>query len=267
MCQCRVTPGAQVGWSGSVRRVNRRFSLVLSAAAIAALTTTGCTTFSDSGNVARVGDATLTDADFQAQLTELGAPSDQPLPGEAIRAEISTWIGEQLADADTAGISAEDAAALYDAGIQSSSTVCVNGIVVEDETTALRVADELDGGTDFGELLIAENLDPSLGEEGGDIGCITSDQVAEAADAEFVKVIGTLSADNPLDVSPLLDTTGAEFAWVILAFRSFSELSPTDVDTVTTAIDTTARLATADVFVDPRYGTFDAATGQVVPLG
>lgn len=261
-----TVPGAPVGWSGSVRRVNRRFSLVLSVATIAALTT-GCATFSDSGNVARVGDVTLTDADFQAQLTELGAPSDQPLPGEATRAQISTWIGEQLAGADTPGVSTEAAAVLYDAGLESGGTVCVNGIVVEDETTAVRVAGELDGGAAFVELLATENLDPSLGEAGGDIGCITSDQVAEAVDVEFVQVIGTLTADNPLDVSPLLDTTGAEFAWVVLAFRSFADLSPTDVDTVTTAIDATARLATADVFVDPRYGTFDAATGQVIPLG
>jgi hypothetical protein len=258
--------GARVGWSGSVRRVNRRFSLVLSAAAIAALTT-GCATFSDSGNIARVGDATLTGDDFQAQLTDAGAPSDQPLPGDAVRAQISTWIGEQLADADIPGISADDAAVLYDAGIESGINVCVNGIVVEDETTAVRLADDLAGGADFVELLTTENLDPSLGEAGGDIGCINSDQVADAGDAEFVRVIATLSADNPLAVSPLFDTTGAEFAWVVLAFRSFSELSPTDVDLVTTAIDSAARLATADVFVDPRYGTFDAATGQVIALG
>ncbi len=249
-----------------MRRVNRRFSLVLPVAAIAALTT-GCATFSDSSNVARVGDATLTNDDFQAQLTDLGATSDQLLPADAVRAQIGTWIGEQLADADTPGVSAEDAAALYDDGIESSGSACINGIVVEDETTAVRVAGELRDGADFGELLTTENLDPSLGEAGGDIGCITSDQVAGATDVEFVQSIATLSADNPIDVSLLRDTTGAEFAWVILAFRPFAGLSPTDVDTVTTAIDNTARLATADVFVDPRYGTFDAATGQVVALG
>ena len=57
---------------------------MLSVAAVAALTA-GCSTFSDSNNVARVGDATLTSDDFQAQLTELGAPSDQLLPADAIQ--------------------------------------------------------------------------------------------------------------------------------------------------------------------------------------
>jgi hypothetical protein len=246
--------------------VNRRLSLVLSVAAVAALTA-GCSTFSDNGNVARVGDATLTSDDFQAQLTELGAPSDQLLPAEVVRAQITTWIQEQVAADDSAAVDPDEAAALYDAGIESSGTICISGIVVESEDTANRVADELAAGADFDELLAAENLDPSLGDAGGNIGCITSDQLTEAADVEFVQVAAGLSADDPVAVSPLLDPEGNEFAWVVLSFQPFAELTPADADTVTAAIDSAARLANADVFVDPRYGTFDAATGQVVALG
>jgi hypothetical protein len=248
-----------------VRRVNRRLSLALSLAAIAALTT-GCATFSDNDNVARVGDATLTSDDFQAQLTDVGAPSDQLLPAEAVRAQIATWIIEEIAAADVAGISTDEAATLYDTGVDTSGTVCVNGIVVEDEVTATRVADDLASGADFAELLDTDNLDPSLADVGGDVGCITSGQLAEAGDVEFVQVAATLSADDRIGTSPILDQQGAEFAWVVLSFRTFDELTPIDVDTVVTAIDTAARLAAADVFVDPRYGTFDAASGQVVPL-
>ncbi len=249
-----------------MRRVNRRLPLVLSAAAIVALTA-GCTTFSDNGSVARVNDTTLTEDDFQAQLTEVGAPSDQPLPGDAVRAQITTWIQEQVAADDSEGVDADEVAETYDAGIAASGTTCISGIVVQDRDTAARVADELVGGADFAELLAAENLDPSLGDVGGDIGCITSSQVDEAADLEFVQVAASLSAENAVDISPLVDNEGTEFAWVALSFRSFDELSPTDADTVTATIDSAARLANADVFVDPRYGTFDASTGQVVALG
>ena len=249
-----------------MRRVNRRLSLVLSVAAIAALGA-GCSTFSDSSNVARVGDATLSVDDFQAQLTELGAPEDQLLPAEAVRAQITTWIQEQVAATDATGIDADAAAARYDAGVESGGTICVSGIVVETEDTAVRVADELAAGADFAELLAAENLDPSLGDVGGDVGCITQDQIAEAGDIEFVQVAGRLTAADPIATAPLLDTVGDEFAWVVLAFRPFAELTPADADTVVAAIDSAARLADADVFVDPRYGTFDAATGQVVALG
>ena len=249
-----------------MRRVNRRLSLVLSVAAVAALTA-GCSTFSDSSNVARVGDVSLTDTDFQAQLTELGAPSDQLLPADTVRAQITTWIQEQVAADDSAGVDADEAAARYDAGIESSGTICISGIVVETEDTANRVADELVAGADFAELLAAENLDPSLGDAGGDIGCITSDQLAQAADVEFVQVAAGLSAEDPVAVSQLFDNQGNEFAWVVLAFRPFAELSAADADAVTAAIDSAVKLADADVFVDPRYGTFDAATGQVVALG
>ncbi len=249
-----------------MRRVNRRLSLVLSVAAFAALTT-GCATFSDSNNVARVGDATLTSDEFQTQLTELGAPSDQLVPAEALRAQITTWIQEQVAADAGDELGADEVAQRYNAGIDASGTVCTNGIVVEEQDTATRVADELTAGADFATLLAAENLDPSLGEAGGDIGCITNDQVAEASDVEFVQVVAALSADNPVDTAPLFDQLGNEFAWVVLEFRAFDALSPTDADTVTTTIEAAARLADADVYVDPRYGTFDAASGQVVALG
>ena len=98
-------------------------------------------------------------------------------------------------------------------------------------------ADDLAAGADFAELLEAENLDQSLGEAGGDVGCITRDQIAEAGDVEFVQVAAGLSADNPVDISPLFDQLGNEFAWVVLEFRTFDALSPADVEGVTTAID------------------------------
>ena len=249
-----------------MRRVNRRFPLVLSVAAIASLTV-GCTTFSDSSNIARVGDATLTSDDFQAQLTELGAPSDQLLPVEAVRAQITTWIQEQVAADDSVGVDADEAAAIYDAGIESSGTLCLSGIVVGTNDTATVVADELAGGAEFDELFAAENLDASLGSSGGNIGCITGDQVTEAVDVEFVQVAASLSADDPIGVSALPETEGNQAAWVVLVFQPFDELDPTSAATVTTTIDSASRLATADIFVDPRYGTFDATTGQVVPLG
>ena len=75
-----------------------------------------------------------------------------------------------------------------------------------------------------------------------------------------------LSADDPIGVSALPETEGNQAAWVVLVFQPFDELDPTSAATVTTTIDSASRLATADVFVDPRYGTFDATTGQVVAL-
>jgi hypothetical protein len=250
-----------------VRPVNRRLSLVLPA--IATLSA-GCATFSDSGNVARVDDAALTTDDFQAQLVELGAPDDQPIPGDAARTQLTAWIQEQLAataDDGTDGVSADEVARRYDEGVGSSGIACINGIVVADETTAERVAGELADGADFDDLLATENLDPSLGDVGGDVGCLTSDVIAEAAEIEFVQIAASLSTENPIETSSLLDPDGEVFAWVVLSFRPSAELSPTDLENVTATVNAAARLSSADVFVDPRYGTFDASTGQVVALG
>jgi hypothetical protein len=252
--------------AGSVRRVNRRLPLVLSVVAIATLTS-ACATFSDNNNVARVGEATLTSDDFEAQLTELGAPNDQALPGDAVRAQITTWIQEQLTSGDSPSLSAEELAARYDAGFDSSAIVCANGIVVADEATATRVADELGGGAEFDELLVTENLDETLTASGGDVGCVTKEILEQSPGVEFVETAAELSADEPVGLAPLVDQTGAAVAWVVLAFRDFARLEPADVDLVTTTIELADRFAEADVFVDPRYGTFDTATGQVVGLG
>jgi hypothetical protein len=65
----------------------------------------------------------------------------------------------------------------------------------------------------------------------------------------------------------LVDPTGVEFAWVVVNFREFAALEPADLELLSTTISSADRLAEADIFVDPRYGTFDATTGQVVGLG
>jgi hypothetical protein len=251
--------------AGSVRHVNRRFSLVLSVAAIATLTS-ACSTFSDSENIARVDDATLTGDDLETQLTDLSVPTDQALPGDAVRAQITTWILEELASSDTAP-SDEELATRYDAGFDSSGVVCANGIVVADEDAAFRVAGELEGGADFGELLVTENLDDALTEAGGNVGCVTNQILAQAPDVEFIRVASTLSPEVPVAYAPLVDPTGVEFAWVVVNFREFAALEPADLELLSTTITSADRLAEADIFVDPRYGTFDATTGQVVGLG
>jgi hypothetical protein len=248
-----------------VRRVIRRTLAI--ALPLAAVLLTGCSTFSDSDNVARVGDATLSTDDFQATLSSVGAPEDQPLPGDAVRAQITTWIQQQFADADTPSVSPEEAAETYDAGIDTSGTACISAIIVTDEESATRVAEDLTGGADFDEVLGAENIEPSLGDAGGDLGCVTSEQAQQAGDVEYVRTALALDASDPIGAAPLVNAEGAEIAWIVMKFRSFAELSDADAATVTTTIGTRNQAATADVWVDPRYGTWDPTTAQVVALG
>lgn len=245
--------------SGSVASVFRR-SLTLALALPLALAITGCSTFSDSSDVARVDDATLTEDDFQSQLVALGQSGDNVLNGSELRAEITRWVQENL-------ISDDEIAAIYDSGMAASGTICINAIVVDDEGNAERVAGQLDGGAAFPEVFQKENLDQQLATTNGALPCITAKQVAESTNVAFVQVAATLDAETSRGRSAIADPDGNEIAWVVVSFRPFAELSLQDQDIVAGAIDISERANAADVFVDPRYGTFDPSTAEVVALG
>ncbi len=133
-------------------------------------------------------------------------------------------------------------------------------------TTADAALDDIESGTDFVEVFQRDNLDQSLTATNGAIPCISAADLEGNAGTPFIDVAATLSADNPTGSAVLLDDTGAEVAWVVLVFRSFDELDSVDAEQVTSLIDVTEFTADADVYVDSRYGTFDAATGTVVSL-
>ncbi len=224
-----------------------------------AAVTAGCSTFSDSDVVARVNDVELTSDEFDAQLSELGVTGDEVVPLDPVRAELTRWIQQQLVPAD-------EIAAIYDAGAAEAGVVCVSAIVVADQETADAALDDIESGTDFVEVFQRDNLDQSLTSTNGAIPCISAADLEGNAGTPFIDVAATLSADNPTGTAVLLDDAGAEVASVVLVFRSFDELDSVDAEQVTSLIDVTEFTADADVFVDSRYGTFDAATATVVSL-
>jgi hypothetical protein len=224
-----------------------------------AAVTAGCSTFSDSDVVARVNDVELTGDEFDAKLTELGVTGAEVVPLEPVRAELTRWIQQQLVPAD-------EIAAIYDAGAAEAGVVCVGAIVVADQETADAALDDIESGTDFVEVFQRDNLDQGLVQTNGAIPCVSAADLEGNAGTPFIDVAAALSADNPTGSAPILDDTGAETAWVVLVFRSFDELDSVDVEQVTSLIDVSQFAADADVYVDSRYGTFDAATGTVVSL-
>jgi len=242
-----------------VRRVfRRRLMLPLALFAVASVST-GCGTFADSDAVARVDEVSLSQDDFEATLTELGASASEPLDAELVRGQITSWITGQLADQPI-----DDAAvrASYDAGYDTNGVLCLSVIVVEDEATADTVAAELDGGRPFDETFAESNIDQAQTETGGHLECVPRDVVDAAPEQPFIQASVVLDAADPVGTAPLLNTDGDEVGWVVVVFRSFDELADEDI-----AIVAAAQGSTADVYVDPRYGTFDGSTGQVIGLG
>ncbi len=240
-----------------MRQVLRRSLTFLLPIAVVA---TGCTTLSDNDAVARVDGVELTRDEFDDRLLELGVGVSDVLPLEPVRDEIGNWINDQL-------VAEVDVAALYDEGPEASGVACLSAIVVEEEATAGELLAELEAGADFAEVFTTNNLDPSLDATTGAIPCLGPQDIANNIATPFVAVGATMSPDTPLATAPLLDTTGAAFGWVVLAFRTFDQLDDTEVEQVRDLVDVSEAALTADVFVDPRYGTFDADTGTVVGLG
>jgi hypothetical protein len=237
--------------------VLRRSLTVLLAVGLTAVAA-GCTTFSDNDAVARVGDTELSRDTFETQLTDLGVNPADVLSADAVRSEITNWILEQLA---ALPVDEEALAADYDAGLATSGALCLSAIVVDDEATATDLAAELDGGAAFADLFAAENLDQQLATTNGALPCLTAADIDTAEGVPFIDVAVGLDAAERFGSAPLVDDAGTEVAWVVLAFRPFAELTEDDI-----ALISTGRV-TADVHVDPRYGTFDQSTTQVVPLG
>ena len=240
-----------------MRQVLRRSLTFLLPIAVVA---TGCTTFSDNDAVARVDDAELTRDEFDDRLLELGVGASDVLPLEPVRAEIGNWINDQL-------VADVDVAALYDEGPEASGVACLSAIVVEEEATAVALLAELEAGAGFAEVFATNNLDASLDSTAGAIPCLGPEDIADNIATPVVAVGATMSPDTPIATAPLLDPTGAAFGWVVLSFRTFDQLDATEVEQITGFVDVSEAAATADVFVDPRYGTFDADTGTVVGLG
>ncbi len=228
--------------------------LALGLAAVAA----GCTTFSDNDAVARVNDVKLTRDEFEAHLTDADVTPDQVVSADAVRSFITSWIQQELAALPV------DEAALairYDAGLATSGHLCIAAIVVEDEATATDIDTALTAGESFDDLFAEHNIDQQLAGTGGNLPCLTAADVESAAGVPFVDLAVTLDATTTHGAAPLLDAADNEIAWVVVGFRPFADLAADEVIEISTgAVD-------ADVHVDARFGTFDPATGQVVPLG
>jgi len=230
--------------------VNRR-SLTIAVPLALAVLASGCTTLPDNDVAARVDGTELGQDEFEQRLAAAGITTDQAVPLDPARAELTLWIQNQLVDP-------AEVAVQYDAGPAVGGSICLSAIVVETEDEAEVAADRLREGDDFAEVFADANIDPTLVADTGALPCITSADLDAAA---------TLSADAPVATTVLLDNADQPVAWAVLEFRTFDQLAPADIEFVTASVDLGDAAADADIHVDPRYGTFDAELGQVIALG
>lgn len=276
--------------------MKRRFvRLTLLAAGAVALS--GCATVADADVAARVGDEELSNE----QLSTIAR--EQLGDDEAVRADMQTvvgilnnWVLDQVLRADlasngtpldapegeltleslTASINEsfqswqqvpptpipDDAVrAGYERGPVESSIVCPAHVLVDDEATADEVLDLLDDGAGFADTAAEYSVDTSA-ENGGNLPCGSTGDFAAQYIPEFVEA--ALEAEIGVPVGPV----ASQFGYHVIMLRPFDDVAPEELASVLATPQVRFDFASSDldVFVDPRYGTFEASSG-IVPLG
>lgn len=191
------------------------------------------------------------------QLPSLANESDalQDLLVEQ-RAVVSKWVTQPATDEEM-----EPFRQLYERGIEVSDAACTAHILVDTEEEAGQIIDELGGDVErFADLARERSTDTASGRNGGALPCqdlnnfsqtITPPFVQAALDAEVGEIVGPVQTDfgyHVIVVRPF-DDVGDELGQVF-ARRRFVNV---------------AKAST--VYVDPRYGTYDADNIAVIALG
>lgn len=278
-----------------IRRAPARLAVI----AAAAVALSGCATFSDADVAVRVEDDEMSEDQLAEMLREaLGDDEATIAPMDVTNQILTNFVldrslrydlaalGETVPEvdgADTSYAALEQSAneaftawqtitpepppdevlrATYAEGPAQSNIACTRHILVDDEATADEVLERLDDGDDFAELAAEYSIDPGSAETGGVIPCETTSTFASSYIQEFVAAV--VDAEVGVPVGPI----ESEFGFHIIEVREFDDLAEGELDAVIAQLPMRFEFATAglDIYVDPRYGTFEGARG-IVPLG
>ncbi len=265
--------------------------------AITAVALTGCATFTDGSLSARVGDDELTDdqltsitrellgddeavrADMQAvigvlnnwvldrvlraDLAAAGAPIDD-VEGELTNESLTASVTESFTlwqQTPPTPIPNSEVRAHYELGPVESNIICTAHVLVDDEATADEVLERLEGGDGFAEVAAEYSFDTTA-TNGGNLPCGTTTDFAAQYVPEYVEA--ALAAEIGVPVGPVL----SQFGYHVILVRPFDEVAQEELDGVLATPQLRFDFASSnlDVYVDPRYGSFNASSG-IVPLG
>jgi hypothetical protein len=266
--------------TGKVRLVNRR---ALLACAASLLTLASCSTFNGNDDAARVGGHHLSTKAARGFL----APDEQTTTGDLARDALTKWIRvtvlEQSSGAAAqatpstaaelqarltqalATIGGANAKTLYESGVNGSPVICLAAIPVATLDDANNVLTTLQSGTSFADAAKQFSTDPTIGQAGGVVvGADGSECFDTAAvNPDVTKVLTGTAVGQP--VTAQLSTLTA-----VLMMRPYDDLLPESQARIASASVTDDQVATmvgdTPVYVDPRYGRWDPASGSVVPL-
>lgn len=226
--------------------------------ALAAVAATGCATFTDNDVVARVGDAELSSTDLEQLLGPVVDPADpgatQPVvraDGETARGQIAEWVRrELLKESGIAERYAADPAAL--------GVACIDVIVSASEGEARSILGQLANGGDWDELAAPAEANFSYDSH---LQCQPHDTFTPQVSPNFAEFLAGLEPGGGADV---VDLGTGQFA--VVRVQPIDAIDTIGMLTILQGLDPAlvegvlATADTADVYVDPRFGGFDAAS-------
>jgi hypothetical protein len=185
---------------------------------------------------------------------------------------VTELVDSQVGATARGRIAAPDSAQLeelYTESPTATGVMCLRRIVVDSETAARDVLDELDGGADFAALAEERSTDQATAAEGGVVtspdgeACTPLTQGTSTVDAAVVEA--AMESRLGVPVGPIETPNG----WEVIVARPYDEIA----DSLSSLYEDRAgdllffgHLATADIDVDPRYGRWDPVGFSVVGL-
>ncbi|HEY0519342.1 MAG TPA: peptidylprolyl isomerase [Ilumatobacteraceae bacterium] len=268
--------------------MNRRRSAVPAIAcgliALSSIALSSCATFNQNNVAAKVGDHSLS----AKEAERLAADGGRAATGDDLRAEISKWIRVTVLEATTGAptaptttpadldtryakaitsIAGDQARTLYASGVNGSPVICLAAITVATLDDANKVLATLKAGTPFADAARTNSTDAVIAQAGGIVkGGPNADQECldpATVNPNVVAALKTTPVGEPIAAD--LSTFAA-----VLMLRPFDDLLPESQSKIATASVPQAQLDAivdnANIYVDPRYGRWDATTGTVVTL-
>lgn len=210
-------------------------------------------------------------ADYIAQVIEPSPIGELDLSDDFI--DLFAVNDPQYTQRSLGGVAApntDELAGRYADDPDSIGLVCVRHILVETEEAAQAVRAELAAGADFAELAAQRSVDTVSAESGGVIAepgneCVPLETVRQGFDPGFVA--GVLDGRPGVASEPV----ESSFGWHIILHRPWDEIGESVTalyqPDVAGAFLFSGFKTTAEVAVDPRYGTWNHISETVEPIG
>ena len=200
-----------------------------------------------------VAESGLSDEDIELQLRQ-----------RALQDKIAEEVGTD------AEVTDEEIAAFYEqnADARFGERAHARHILVEERSEAEDLLAQLEDGADFAELAQEHSTDPGSGAQGGDLGEFGRGQMVPEFDeavfsAEEGDLLGPIETQFGFHIIEVLELIeGQELSEVEDEIRAELEESQQGEQLQTELQD---RTKAAEVTVNPRFGTWNAETGQVEP--